>query len=537
MLDTPGTAVTAAVHISQIHLIDERTSARTVIHIGSSVRGSEREIALEGALPAGANWIPGTPNIPTQKIVRLRFTQVNPRDYDAPIVVELADGDVELAVDQQGAAALNVTPGLLGAPLRHNSLLKLDDHTFRCELLTAGRIPPPRLQVAYNSVIGPVQDHNEDALGIYPHRKAQLFVLADGVGGAEAGEKISEYAVKWLLRAFHQYVRTRDDEEYDWQLLLASAFRAINADVRHFGRLSSAAAGTTLTAVILYGWDAYIAHVGDSRLYQWNTVQLRQVTHDHVSVVTEKTLRGTHKRSVLMKAIGKADTVEPDIFVMRVQPDDRLILCSDGVYKVLGDAALSDLLQDGSLSALPDRMINAANERYNNDNLSVIAVRALPPAPGASRPEPIPIRSLPKVPRVYLGYQRSWRLRLKAAEEIATHPGIRRREQIAAWLRRTFTPRRVIVGSVVAILALVIVYGAVLPTVGWVNQVFQPPPSPTRTLDAMFFNTPVRTPTPVPTVTPLPTLTDLPPGMTGSTPTVTLPPFPTITLPPDFRLN
>ncbi|MFN8529040.1 MAG: protein phosphatase 2C domain-containing protein [Anaerolineae bacterium] len=534
--------MTGAAQISQIHLIHERTGARTVIHIGSSVRGSEREIALEGALPVGAIGIPGAPN--NTKIVKLRFSQVNPITYDAPIVVELVSGEVELYVNGHSARPLGISPGLIGAPLPHNATIKLDDEAFRAEIHAHGRLPPPRIVPSWSTVVGPVQELNEDALGLYQDKRAHLYVLADGVGGAEAGERVSEFAVKWMLMTFHYYLRGREDEELDWQSMLATAYHSINTEVRHFSRLSAAPAGSTLTTVILHGWDLYVAHVGDSRLYLWNGMHLRRVTSDHVTFFSEKGVRGTARRALLLKAIGKADTIEPDIFVLRLQPDDRLLMVTDGIHNALNDDHIARVIKDTGLSSLPERLINEANEHYNSDNLSVIAVRAQALGAGFTRPEKPNMRALPKAPRVYIGYDRRWRVRLKASEELATHPKAGAIYNLKRLARKTITRRNVAIAAVIVLLILFIGLPA-----AWVVRTFTPvsvsasdaaatqAQAATQTQRALLFiDTPVRTPSPVPTATqpPLPTPS---PEFTSAPPTITLPPFPTITLPPGFGSN
>jgi len=524
-----------AAYVSQIHLTHKETGARTIVHIGAAVRSSDREVLLVGN---------GHPRL------RLRFTQAG-GDDDSPVMIECLGIEpppgappptepVDFSVDNRGA-----TLNMAGNPtigIKHGSLLTIGKGVYHCELLTLGYLPPPQIQSAWQTVIGPVQDHNEDALGIYRGKRAQLFALADGVGGAEAGERMSEFAIKWLLTAFHVH---RTDDEVDWLQVMRAAFQAINSEVWHFSRLSAAPSGTTLTAVVLQGWDAYVSHVGDSRLYLWNGISLRQLTTDHVTFISERVGANplnkgrviTTRRAVLDRGIGKGATIDPEQFQFRLNPNDRLLLVSDGLYNRMNDDEIADVIRDTSILSLPQRLVTKANERFNDDNLSVIAVRVITPQGIRERSS----NRVESMPRVYVGYRRGYRARLKATEELNTNPIIPFSYRARLWLRKRATRGNFIRLSLLLALVFVMVW--------WINRdrSEQIAASVTATVRAAETRA-ARTPTAnaaltLPASTLVSTATQPAPSGSGgaesadptSSPTITLQPFPTITLPPEYR--
>lgn len=552
-------ASSLAIQISQIHLVHDVTKARVVIHIGAAVRQSDREITLDGQDRG-------------HKPLRLRFSQSNAQDSDErPIHLEIVQIDPQLVIriDKEivvGAGKIKhgslITLEAAPPPREAGVLAPIQLHApapppplaiYRCELHASGRYSNPMIHAAWDTLIGPVQELNEDALGIYrggnKPGEPQMFVLSDGVGGAEAGERVSEFAVKWMLRAFHQarQAQKRSGEFVDWLALLESAFRGANAEVRQFGRLSSAPAGSTLIAVILVGYEAYIAHVGDSRLYAWNGVALRQLTEDHVSFIGGNAARGATQQTLLLKAIGKGETIDPDVFMFRLQPDDRLILCSDGLYNRLTDEDIAESIQEGSALSLPERIFHKASEHFNDDNLSLISIRVFPAQSaerGKKQREPKPKSN----PRVFYGYNSRWSMRLKAAGELATNPVAPMSYRVRRALRKAFTRDNVARYARYALaigMTLLVVYVVVTlinANNTAQNQALGGISTPSGNMGGevvgagtpTLINTPIRTPTLVPTITqPAPTgiPTNAPPVIEA---TITLQTMPTITLPPAF---
>jgi PPM family protein phosphatase len=487
-LEEEAAAGAAKGDYSQIHLVHLPTQQRTVVHIGSSIGRSINEVVLQR---------------PTHPEVRLQFTQVNPQRYGAPFMMEYVDGAAKISVDADDVTQM--------APVSHGSIVVIDKDEYQCELYAYGTLPPvARLNAGWITSSGPVRPQNEDAVGIFQHPRGYMFAIADGVGGGEAGELVSEFAVQYMLATFNANIR------YDipWDAIYREALKNINNAVRTFSNLSDfATAGTTLTSLVIKGWDAFICHVGDSRLYYYNGGVLRQITTDHsmTRMVDDGRLnedgspRRPIKRLVLSKAIGKADAIEPDLITLRLQPGDRFILCSDGMAERVKLEEMQKLLQEVPPHRLPERLMTLANERYNSDNISVIVLEVTSKALFRDN-----WRALPS-DRVYANYDARWPLKLTPMNKPRTQTGAARSGCV-----------RLLIA--LAVLAAAVWLGLTLNRAA--SSVYGPTPTPTMTL------TPTATLTRTPTVTPSATITSTPTPTATETlvPTSTLNPVPTSTL-------
>jgi len=238
--------------------------------------------------------------------------------------------------------------------------------------------------------------------------------VADGVGGGEAGERISEFAVQYMLAAFHENIRYN----LSWHDVMQQAFEKINEEVRRFAKVSEFVTGSTLLAIVVQGWDAYIAHVGDSRAYHFTEGRMRQITQDHlVASEPNKTNKGAPSeqvRYVLGKAIGKEDEINPDLSLLRLQPKDRIMICSDGILQRVEEDELQTFSLDLPAKAYVDRVSKLAHERYNDDNFSIIMLDLL--KEGKVEDDWHAVAS----DRVYVNYDRSWRFKLQSLNEMHT---------------------------------------------------------------------------------------------------------------------
>jgi PPM family protein phosphatase len=476
----------AKAEFSQIHFVALDTQERIVVHIGTTIGRSEAHLSLPGKSD--------------KDVVQLRFRQANPQKHGGPIIMEYR-GKAPLTVNGESFERFAV--------LKQGSALVIGQREFRCELYSWSLLPASAvINAGWMTDRGPVNPQNEDAIGIYKHPRAHLFAIADGVGGGEAGEHISKFAIQYLLAAFNKNVKY----DLEWNDIFLQAVTNINQEVRRFAKMSSFIAGSTLTAVVIQGWDAHIVHVGDSRLYYWNANTLKQITTDH-SKTTKPRDDGTGKqsslgRTILVKAIGKADTIEPDFITLRLQPGDKLLLSSDGLNERVPLDELAQLMKDYSPAKLPEQLIKLANERANFDNISVIAIdiAAKENARSSWQVTPSPDG------RVISGYDPSWSFRLRPPQELITHHPV---------VTRVFPAVRLLIAGV--ILVGVILFGLVLS--GNRPAILAEPPTATATLT----RTPTATHTVAPTVSPTPTFTPQP-TIPSPEPTSTLRAVPTSTL-------
>jgi PPM family protein phosphatase len=236
---------------------------------------------------------------------------------------------------------------------------------------------------------GRVRETNEDSLHAEapPADKAashgHLFIVADGMGGHAAGEIASAIAAATVANCYYAApLAAGGDPRPALAQALDTANHAIQRDARHHpGR---AQMGTTCTAVAVRGTEFWIAHVGDSRIYLLRDGELRLLTHDHnvagelyregqISAQDLPNHRGQH---VLTRALGIDERARPEVSAAAepLQPGDRLLLCSDGLMRVLNDEEIARFLADGELDAVADRLIDEANARGAPDNVTIVLI-------------------------------------------------------------------------------------------------------------------------------------------------------------------
>jgi serine/threonine protein phosphatase PrpC len=230
---------------------------------------------------------------------------------------------------------------------------------------------------------------NEDSL----LARAPLFVVADGMGGAQAGEVASRTAVECFSHAL-------SDGEGDHERSLRERIAEANARIYQLSRSNAdqAGMGTTLTALYVAEESVALAHVGDSRAYCLRDGRLSQLTEDH-SLVDELIRQGRltpaeaqdhPQRSVITRALGPEPTVEVDTATREARAGDVYLVCSDGLTTMVPEERLAEiLLREPTLRAAGEAMLRAANEAGGRDNITVILVR-LEEAPPGSAPAPLP---------------------------------------------------------------------------------------------------------------------------------------------------
>jgi serine/threonine protein phosphatase PrpC len=249
----------------------------------------------------------------------------------------------------------------------------------------------PRLLRAADTVertdTGRQRRGNEDSS--YAH--APLFVIADGMGGAQAGEVASHLAVQ----QFEQGLPGDGPSEQR----LSEAVQRANQEIYELSQTdaSRAGMGTTLTAAYLDSDHVAIAHVGDSRAYLLRDGELTRLTEDHSLVeellkkgkLTEEEALEHPQRSVITRALGIEPVVEVDTWSYLVRPGDVLLLCSDGLTSMIAEGAVQRVLVESqTLRAAADRLIAEANEAGGRDNITVILFRVEEIGDGDSLDQP-----------------------------------------------------------------------------------------------------------------------------------------------------
>jgi PPM family protein phosphatase len=223
------------------------------------------------------------------------------------------------------------------------------------------------------SDLGRQRQGNEDSYFV----RAPLFVVADGMGGAQAGEVASEMAVESFDRGLP------DGSPAD---ALVKVIEDANRRIHDRSRAESqrAGMGTTVTAAYVGEQEVTIAHVGDSRAYLLRDGKLERLTRDH-SLVGELVARGklteeqaeTHpQRSVITRALGPEPDVQVDVRSYQARGGDRFMVCSDGLTSMVPEARVTEILERaGSLEQAGRELIAAANDAGGRDNITVILFR------------------------------------------------------------------------------------------------------------------------------------------------------------------
>jgi PPM family protein phosphatase len=250
------------------------------------------------------------------------------------------------------------------------------------------------LEMATRSDTGRVRPHNEDSVFVKP--ELGLVVLADGMGGYNAGEVASSMATTLLGSGLTAALaeRSPDDPAGDgrlWaQVALAREIGCTNEVIheaaanqpQYFGM------GTTVVVALFYDDRVTIAHVGDSRLYRLREGALEVLTRDHSvlqeqvddGIITPEQARQSKKsNNLLTRALGADPVVDADIVNKEMRPGDLYLLCSDGLTDMLSDGTIAEVLRD--LGELPDRcaerLVELANENGGRDNVTVALVRVV----------------------------------------------------------------------------------------------------------------------------------------------------------------
>ena len=247
---------------------------------------------------------------------------------------------------------------------------------------------------------GMVRSHNEDSVAADPANG--LVVLADGMGGYNAGEVASGMATTVIVTEMRQLlsgVRPHDVEQGSSEQVAARLVReqVLKANTSIYQAAQSqpqyAGMGTTLVVCLFYDNRVLVAHLGDSRLYLQREGQFKQVTRDHSLlqeqidsgiITVEQAKKAAHK-NLVTKALGIDPMVEPEIHEYATKPGDIYLLCSDGLCDMVEDEDIGMTLEalGSNLKLAAQQLVQMANDNGGRDNVSVILVRVLREYPGA----------------------------------------------------------------------------------------------------------------------------------------------------------
>ena len=242
---------------------------------------------------------------------------------------------------------------------------------------------------------GQSYDHNEDYEQAWVYQRTHgealgLFVVCDGLGGQDSGEVASRMATETVWESLRESVwePVQRGASPTVEELTASVDRAIslaNSQVYAARTARASEMSTTVTLALLHGADAVVGNVGDSRTYLWDAGGLRRITTDHSLVqrlvdsgeIAPEEVYSHPQRNLIYQCIGDRPDVVVDTVHLTLTPDDRLILCSDGLWEMVRDEGIEEaLLAEQDPQRACDLLVRNANLAGGEDNISVILVHA-----------------------------------------------------------------------------------------------------------------------------------------------------------------
>lgn len=234
--------------------------------------------------------------------------------------------------------------------------------------------------------LGCVRENNEDKFEFFQPddegvlaTKGSFYAVADGMGGHAAGQIASEIALKTTIRAYYADSSPVVEES------LRAAVQQANGLIYDAARAISErnGMGTTMTALVVRGEEAFIAQVGDSRCYRLRGNRIEQITDDH-SWVNEQVKRGALTleeaecspfKNVITRSIGNGPSVDVDIFTEELKEDDQFLLCSDGLSNEVTAEDMRDAMKRSSPSKAAWDLVDLALEHGGRDNCTVLILK------------------------------------------------------------------------------------------------------------------------------------------------------------------
>ena len=239
--------------------------------------------------------------------------------------------------------------------------------------------------------VGRKRDHNEDSFLI--DEELQLYVVADGMGGHAGGGTASRIAVETIDKRLRDLRAAEKTQHPTTDLQDSPVPETIRTAVEQaclaiFARAQEdpelAGMGTTVISLLLDEAHAFFAHVGDSRAYLVRGDLIQQISEDHslvneqikAGMITPEEARHSRYRNIITRSVGFEEEVQVDVMGLLAEPGDVFILCSDGLANMLEDQEIFEIVRANTLEDIPPKLIELANERGGDDNITVVAVRA-----------------------------------------------------------------------------------------------------------------------------------------------------------------
>jgi len=227
-----------------------------------------------------------------------------------------------------------------------------------------------------------VRSRNEDSFSRVSLGKWSLYVVADGMGGHDAGEVASRIAVETVCRKIKEHVMQNKDP----LRLIEHVAQQANSEVKKEGAKRGSNMGTTLSLALVDDHTAYIANVGDSRVYWLENGSITQISQDHSLVaklvatgkMTKEEARNHPKSNLLYRTVGTDEKVKVDTFKLELKKGGSLMLCTDGLWGEVSDEDIHQIVfSSKDARSASEELIRTANAHGGRDNITAVVVRVL----------------------------------------------------------------------------------------------------------------------------------------------------------------
>lgn len=225
--------------------------------------------------------------------------------------------------------------------------------------------------------LGNIREINEDYFGYHEDIEKKIYVVADGMGGHNAGEIASKLAVDTTIEYINSICCLENLEN-----ILKEAIEFSNKKIYNLSQTKDSlrGMGTTITACLISGGKMAVANVGDSRCYISNNNSIRQITKDHSLVqelldagtITEEEAYVHPNKNIITRALGTYHTVEADTCLIDLKDVHKVMLCTDGLSNSLTDEEMYDIIANNSSEAACYKLVELSKQRGGRDNITVI---------------------------------------------------------------------------------------------------------------------------------------------------------------------
>lgn len=241
------------------------------------------------------------------------------------------------------------------------------------------------MMVGVSTDVGKIRDINQDSFYYSEMKELPLFIVADGMGGQNAGEVASSLAVEAIRNFFLDNKENLLKRKIEIPKFINDSLYLANERILNEARQNSSldGMGTTLTMAYILDNQVYIGHIGDSRAYLFRGTQLVQITQDH-SLVAELVRNGSiseeeainhPQKNIITRALGTDRDIKIDIFSREVKKNDIILLCTDGLTNMVSNEMIRDiLLSCDDLQKASNTLIDTANDLGGYDNTTVMLI-------------------------------------------------------------------------------------------------------------------------------------------------------------------